>query len=156
MFYKKTVLKNLAIFTEKHLCWSLFLIKLRSATLFKRDSNTGFFLRILRNFEEHLQTSCFSINKHPPFTIVFSNCSCYQTVTVQKVKLSLKNFFGKCEQINSFIWICSHKEGVVGRCSVKKVFCKNSQRLRPSIFLKRDCGTGVFLWILRIFRTHFL
>ena len=41
------VLKNVAIFTGKLLCWSLFLIKLqafRSATLLNRDSNTGVFL----------------------------------------------------------------------------------------------------------------
>ena len=36
--YKKTVLKNLAIFTGKNLCRSLFLIKL------KRGSDTGAFL----------------------------------------------------------------------------------------------------------------
>ena len=29
VFYKKAVLKNFAMFTEKHLCWSLFLIKLQ-------------------------------------------------------------------------------------------------------------------------------
>ena len=43
-FIKKAVLKNIAIFTEKHLRWSLFLIKLQEskpATLLKRDSNTG-------------------------------------------------------------------------------------------------------------------
>ena len=44
---KEAVLKNLANFAGKHLCWSLFLIKLlasRSATLFKRDPNTDAFL----------------------------------------------------------------------------------------------------------------
>ena len=30
MFFKISVLKNFAIFTRKHLCWSLFLIKLRA------------------------------------------------------------------------------------------------------------------------------
>ena len=47
------VLKNFVIFTGKHLCWSLFLIKLqalRPAALLTRDSNTGVFLWILRNF----------------------------------------------------------------------------------------------------------
>ena len=59
----KKVLKNFAIFTGKQLCWSLFLIKLqawRPATLFKIDSNTGVFLRILRifiYFEKHLRTA---------------------------------------------------------------------------------------------------
>ena len=61
---KKDVLKNLANLTGKHLCWSLFLTKLkawRCATLSKRDSNTGAFLWNLLNvkntyFEKHLRT----------------------------------------------------------------------------------------------------
>ena len=48
---KKAVLKNFAIFTGKHLCWSLFLV--RPATLLKRDYNLGVFLWILWNFKEH-------------------------------------------------------------------------------------------------------
>ena len=47
------VLKNFAIFTGKHLCWSLFLTKLqafRLATLLKRESKAGVFLKMLRNF----------------------------------------------------------------------------------------------------------
>ena len=42
------------IFSGKHLCWSLFLIKLwavSSATLLKRHSNTGVLLWILQHFE---------------------------------------------------------------------------------------------------------
>ena len=44
VFNKKDVLKSFATFSGKHLCWSLFLIKLKvfgSAALLKRDSNTG-------------------------------------------------------------------------------------------------------------------
>ena len=40
IFFKIIVRKNFAIFTRKHLCWRLFLIKLqvfRPATLLKRD-----------------------------------------------------------------------------------------------------------------------
>ena len=37
MFFKIGVLKNYIIFTQKHLCWDLFLRKLQ------RDSNTGVF-----------------------------------------------------------------------------------------------------------------
>ena len=47
VFYQKAVLNNFAIFTGKHLCWSLFLIKLQPwwlAALLKRNSNTGVFL----------------------------------------------------------------------------------------------------------------
>ena len=53
MFLRIGVLKNFAIFTGKHLCWNLLLIKSqgwRPATLLKRDSNTGVFLWILWNF----------------------------------------------------------------------------------------------------------
>ena len=32
LFYKKAVLKNFAIFTGRHLCYSLFLIKLHAPT----------------------------------------------------------------------------------------------------------------------------
>ena len=49
----KAVYKNSAIITGKHLWWSLFLINLRvrrPAALLKRDSNTGFFMWILRSF----------------------------------------------------------------------------------------------------------
>ena len=46
-FVKKNVLKNFVNLSEKHLCWSLFLIKLqalRPRNLFKKDSNTDVFL----------------------------------------------------------------------------------------------------------------
>ena len=42
---EKAALKKLAVFAGKHLCWSLFLIKLQAcgpATLLNRDSSTGF------------------------------------------------------------------------------------------------------------------
>ena len=44
MFYKKAILKNLAILIRKHWCWNLFLINFQAykpATLLQRDSNTG-------------------------------------------------------------------------------------------------------------------
>ena len=52
---KKGVLKSLANFTGKHLCWCTFLIKLhpiRPATLPKIDSNTGAFLWNLRKMRK--------------------------------------------------------------------------------------------------------
>ena len=57
MFFKIGVLKNFAIFTRKHLCWSLFLTKLQTcgpATELKSNSSTGIFLRLLQNLKEHL------------------------------------------------------------------------------------------------------
>ena len=47
MFLKIGVLRNFAIITGKHLCWSLLLIKLQAlqpATLFKTDLNNCAFL----------------------------------------------------------------------------------------------------------------
>ena len=50
MFFKTEVFKKFAIFTGKHLCWSLLSTKLQTWATLKRDSNTGVFLWILRNF----------------------------------------------------------------------------------------------------------
>ena len=52
--------KNFAIFTEKHLCMSLFLIKLEALTLLKRVSNKDVscaYRKIFKNtyFEKHLR-----------------------------------------------------------------------------------------------------
>ena len=57
IFFKIDIVKIFENLVVKHLCWSLFLIKLEawmSAVLLKRDSNTGVFLWNMRNFEEHL------------------------------------------------------------------------------------------------------
>ena len=65
VFCKKGVLKNFANFTGKNLRWSFFSINFqvveshikfqvfRPVTLLKRDSDTGAFLWILRNFLKH-------------------------------------------------------------------------------------------------------
>ena len=54
---KKMFLKFFAIFTEEHLYWNLFLLKLETwspATLLKIDCSAGVFLWILPNFlEQH-------------------------------------------------------------------------------------------------------
>ena len=69
---KKGVLKDFANFTGKHLCRSLFLIKLqafRPANLLKRYFNTGNFLWNLRNFYEHLfwRTSTLAASRYFSF-----------------------------------------------------------------------------------------
>ena len=58
---QEAVLKTFAIFTGKHLCWNLFLIKMqafRGPALLKRDSNTGFF----GNIEKCLRTPILKNN----------------------------------------------------------------------------------------------
>ena len=50
MFFKTEVFENLETFSDKHLCFSLFMIKFqtrRPATLLKTHSNIGVFLRHL-------------------------------------------------------------------------------------------------------------
>ena len=47
-FYKKGVLKNFAIFTGKHLCWGLFLIKLQTWPAF--------------SLKRRLQRRCFPVS----------------------------------------------------------------------------------------------
>ena len=72
LFHKKVALKYFAIFTGKHPCWSLFLIKVQAFRPdSKRDSNKRdfIFLWILRNFEEHLfwrtyPNGCFQWHVH--------------------------------------------------------------------------------------------
>ena len=85
MFYKKAVLKNFALFKGKHLCWSLFWIKLqafRTATLFKRDFNTGVFLRILRNFLKTLILK--NICKRLFLDLVINHWNLFKVVTGKK------------------------------------------------------------------------
>ena len=63
VFCKKVALKNFAIFTGKHLCWNLFLIKLQAfrspgLKLYQRGSPTQvFFCEYCENihFEKHLR-----------------------------------------------------------------------------------------------------
>ena len=71
MFFKIDVLKYFAIFPGKHLCWSLFLIKLQavsSANVLKRGYNTGVYsceyCKIFKNtsFEEHLRTTTSDVS----------------------------------------------------------------------------------------------
>ena len=64
---QKAVLKISAIFTGKHFCWSLFLIRmqaLRPTTLLKRDFNTGVFpgLEACNFIKKRFQHRCFPVN----------------------------------------------------------------------------------------------
>ena len=77
LFFKIRVLKNFAIFTVKHLRWSLFLIKqlaFRAVTLLKGDSITGLFLCMLQK----LFRSAFYI-KHLRWLLLNSRSVCLFT-----------------------------------------------------------------------------
>ena len=100
IFCKIGALKDWAIFTGKHLCWSLFFIKLQvfsPATLLKRDSNTVVFLWMLWNFYWIIFIES-----------LFHKIPLLAASTAQKMKISIKNFFSKCDQILGFPRIWSH------------------------------------------------
>ena len=62
MSFEVEISKYFAIFTRKHLCWSVFVIKLpdcKPENLLKRDSNTRVFLLILLNLKSFLRTAFF-------------------------------------------------------------------------------------------------
>ena len=48
MLLEITVLKNFAIFTEKHVCWSLFIKVARPATLLKKTQTQVFSVNIAK------------------------------------------------------------------------------------------------------------
>ena len=64
MFLEVCILKNFAIFTRKHMCWSQFLIKLQTKAC---------------NFiKNRLQHMCFPVNAAK----IFKNSFCYKTSLV--------------------------------------------------------------------------
>ena len=75
MFFKIDVLKNFVIFTRKHMCWSLFLVKMQPTTLLKRDSNTGVFLWILEIFETSLFYRTPSVAVSASLKVIFCKAS---------------------------------------------------------------------------------
>ena len=66
MFYKKAVLKNLAIFIGKQLHWSLYLIKLE-AQLFSCE-----YRKIFKNTypKEHLRTTASEVSGEIAFALI--------------------------------------------------------------------------------------
>ena len=125
MFYKTGVLKNLARFSVKHLCQSLFFNKiagLRPATLLKKRLWHRCFPV---KFPKFLRTSpdvSFWLFKRFYFIGIFSSFtallkyelkvpayfSSLVITTTQKMKFSIKAFFSECDQIRSFLRIWSH------------------------------------------------
>ena len=94
---KKAALKKLTNFTEKHPCWSLFLIKLLANFIKKRLQDRCFPLKlreIFKNiyFEEHLRIAAASLS-----TTNLATLHCFhQKIFQQEIVISKKrNFFGK-------------------------------------------------------------
>ena len=102
IFFKMFALKNFSNFMGKHLCGSLFSIKLqaRPGTLLKRDSNTCVFLWYLRNCEEHL------FNRTP--TVAVSDSFRFLTSNFIKKETPAKLIFCEFCEIFKNIFLTEH------------------------------------------------
>ena len=128
-FCKKALLKNFTIFTEKHLRWSLFLIKL-PVFLLKRNSNTGVFLWMLRNFLEQL------FEEHLLRLLLTGEMG------ITWVRLVISFFY--CTQLNTPIRRCSEERVLKKFAKFPKIHKKTAVS-EPLILSKRDSNTVVFL-----------
>ena len=73
MFFKIDFLKNFAIFAGKHLCWSLFSIKLfRRAILLKRDSSRVFSCELCKIFKNKEVEQLFYVTPFVPASVTKS------------------------------------------------------------------------------------
>ena len=96
MFFKIRVLRNFSMFTGKHLCCSLFKIKLQAlqhATLFKRDFNADVSLLILRDFYDQL------FYRTPPISAFVSRQPWRQTIYLM---VSSKNVYFQLKILKRF------------------------------------------------------
>ena len=92
---KKAVLKIFANFTGKHLCWSLFLIKLQANLIKKRLQQRYFPVNFAKFFRTPiLKNICEQLLLHCQRLILLH--SFYQKKFQQEMVISIKrNFFGK-------------------------------------------------------------
>ena len=78
------------------------------------------------------------------------------------LKFFIKDFFGKCIQIQLVVRKCSVKKSVLqnfakftGKHLYQGLLFNTVVDLRPAALLKKDSGTRVFMRILRNFEEHF-
>ena len=144
IFFKIGVLKNLAIFTGKYLCWSLFSIKLqtwRPATLLRRDSNMEVSLWNLRNFYKHL------FYRTPPvaiFETVHAFSSRFITYQNRKSRLEWEPWEKKTKRIHASATNLLHvRIGNLDWCKCKTLQ-KQSKRNRLFLLYRGECNAYCF------------
>ena len=92
MFFRTGVLRNFAILTEKHLCWSLF-IKKRLQHIFSpvniaKFLKTAFFIEHLLVAASELKSNVSNANLHKSkkkLLLYFDNSHANQTNTTKKI-----------------------------------------------------------------------
>ena len=122
MFFKIDVLKDFAIFTGKHLCWSLFLIKL---PIFRQETAGKMFSW---EYCDIFKSSFF----HRPLPVNTSQDIFYSDVPRCSRKKFLKNF-----------------ERLTAKHLYQSLFLNKIAGLGPATFLKKRPHTGVFLRIFK-------
>ena len=124
---KKYILRNLANFTGKHLCWSLFLIE----------------MQVFRSIKNRLQHRCFAVE----FTKFL------RTSNLKSANDCFWNLFFHLDYLANITFATT--DTAIIRSSRPVLFCKKGLMRNFAKFSrkhqKRDSGTDVFLWILRNF-----
>ena len=120
MFFKIGVLKNFAIFTGKHLCWSLFLIKWQAFRCF--PENIGKFLRAAF-FIEHLrrlllQMFCFTLyfQKDVAKYTVAIHCIIVSLWNLKSLSFAFNRCTTRCHSLLLFANLCLSLSFVDTRC----------------------------------------
>ena len=107
----------LKLFTGKHLCWNLFFNKVagrRAATLFKKDSNTGVFLRYCEIFKKSFFYRTPLVAASTPDVIQMYLCDIYIMLSIYKSNMTVMSLQRKK---NADIWCPC-------RCNVEITFNK--------------------------------
>ena len=135
VFYEKCVLRNVTKFTWKHLCWSLFFNKvpgLRPENLLKRESNTGVFWWILRNFLRTLflqkpSGGCFFKTWKIEVLILNEKISIFWTTWAASMKFSGKTWLN----IKSHKKTRLHPLSRIYKFGTSYNYCKNLKWKKP-------------------------
>ena len=114
MFLKIDVLKNFASLTGKHLCWSLFLIKLQAKFL-QPPSFTEHLQRLLLWFSQqsNLIFSAITITLNYNQKLSQKQCNYYHTpyiktsISYQKYAHPVQNFYSLSHQSPNFVTLSS-------------------------------------------------
>ena len=121
MLFKIGVLKNIAIFTGKHLCWSLFLMKVQAWSPSCLYSNTGVFLWMLQRGSEQIldslwnqscgcfcnikYQSCFNTFCHIAVNIFCFFCFTWSYQSSYITALLISNIY-RPKYRQSYSWVC--------------------------------------------------
>ena len=135
VFCEKGVLRNVTKFTWKHLCWSFFFNKvpgLRPENLLKRESNTGVFWWILRNFLRKLflqkpSGGCFFKTWKIAVLILNEEISIFWTTWATSMKFSGKTWLN----IKSHRKTRPHPLSRIYKFGTRSNYCKHLKWKKP-------------------------